>query len=161
MDLIFKQYGEQVVTEYEDQVWSDIFHRPRVHRPDTLLEGIGYGPMRNDTINEMIEYVWRDVKHGSDFDWDQVWCNYDSAYQKKLIKRIFKQPIKLYRAGSLDSEYQSWTFSRDVAVKFIWRQFREEDKVIHERYFDAKDVVAIFNQRKEKEVVIKDQGLPH
>jgi len=161
MDSVIKTYGEQVVKDHEDQVWSDLINRPRGYKPDILHEGIGSGPMRNDTINEMIEYVWLDIKHGSEFDWDEVWCNYDSAYQKKLIKRIFKQPIKLYRAGSLDSEYQSWTFSRDIAVKFIWRQFREEDKVIHESYFDAEDVVAIFNQRKEKEVVIKDRGFSY
>ncbi len=147
--------------DHEDQVWSDLFHCPRNHRPNILNEGIMNGPMRNDTINQMIEHVWLDTKHGGIFDeWDEVWCNYNSAYQKKLIKRIFKQPIKLYRAGSLDSEYQSWTFSKDVANFFVLRQIRAEDKVIHERYFDAKDVVAIFNQRKEKEVVIKGQGLP-
>ena len=157
-----KTYSEQVVKDHEDQVWDDLFLRPRNHRPNALYEGIINGPMCNDTINQMIEHVWLDTKQGGIFDlWDEVWCNYDSAYQKKLIKRIFKQPIKLYRAGSLDSEYQSWTFSKDVANFFVWRQIRAEDKVIHERYFDAKDVVAIFNQRKEKEVVIKGQGLPH
>lgn len=139
----------------EDDVWQALFRCNRGNRPELLWQAITQIPLSNDTINEMIEYAWTDneLVYNWQHIWDEIWCNYSSSYQKKLIQRIFKQPIKLYRAGDLNGEYQSWTFSKDVAEFFLMR--RQESKIIHERYFSAEDVVAIFNGRKEKEVVIK------
>ena len=139
----------------EDDIWQALFVCNRGNRPELLYSAITQIPLSDHTINEMIEYVWTDnelVYQWQDM-WDGIWCNYNSSYQKKLIQRIFKQPIKLYRAGNIDGEYQSWTFSKDVAKFFALR--RRESKVIHERYFEADQVVAISNKRKEKEVVVR------
>ena len=143
------------VAKTEDDIWKALIQCNRGNRPDLLWQAITQRPLRQDTINEMIEYVWQDnelVYQWQDL-WDEIWCNYNSSYQNKLKQRIFKQPIKLYRAGDLNGEYQSWSFSKEVAEFFAIR--RRESKEINERYFNAKDVVAIFNSRKEKEVVIK------
>lgn len=143
------------IAETADDVWQALFVCNRGNRPDLLCAAISQMPLSQITINEMIEYVWMDNECGYIWQdaWDEIWHNYHSAYQNKLINRVFKQPIKLYRAGNLTGEYQSWTFSKDVAEFFAVR--RRESHMIHEQYFTAEDVVAIFNDRNEKEVVIK------
>jgi len=143
------------VARTEDDIWQALFVCNRGNRPELLQEAITQIPLSDIAINEMIDYVWIDSENVYNWQgiWDEIWCNYSNPYQKKLINRIFKQPIKLYRAGNLDGEYQSWTFSEKVAKFFAMR--RIQDKVIHEQYFSAEDVVAIFNSRGEKEVVIK------
>ena len=141
----------------EDDVWQALFICNRGNRPDLLMNAICHHQLSQKTINEMIEYVWIDSEnvYHYRYEWDEVWCNYNNPYQNKLIKRIFKQPKKLYRVGNLDGEYQSWTLCKDVAKFFGIRARREQDRVWHEEYFSAEQVVAIFNDRKEKEIIIR------
>lgn len=138
----------------EDVFWT-LMACNRGNRPEILLSAIEQIPMSDDTINDLIEFVWTDneLVYEWQYIWDDIWCYFHSNYQKKLKKRIFKQPIKLYRAGNLNGIYQSWTFNKKVAKVFADR--RRESNIINERYFNEEDVVAIFNNRKEQEVVVK------
>tara|TARA_R110000822_G_C15120744_1_gene473967 strand:- start:111 stop:578 length:468 start_codon:yes stop_codon:yes gene_type:complete len=151
------EYYNGLQAETDDDVLNAVLDCNRGNRPLLMHSAILELPLKDETINELIEDVWTDSEsvYECQHIWNDVWYYYNNPYQKKLINRIFKQPIKLYRGGSLDGEYQSWTFSEEQAKFFAMRQVRSQDTIIHERYFNAEDVIAIFNSRGEKEVVIK------
>ena len=48
------------VAKTEDDIWKALIQCNRGNRPDLLWQAITQRPLRQDTINEMIEYVWQD-----------------------------------------------------------------------------------------------------
>lgn len=127
----------------------------RGDRPGLLYDITMNHHIPQQTLNEWIRWIWCDTEfpHEWKYEWEELWNCYNDPHNSKLCNRLFQTERILYRGGNRQG--QSWTFSKDIAKFFQSRGFGPEVRRLHTRTVSRHEVLAVFNDRREQEVVLR------
>ena len=148
-------YNQYRIAETYDEYLRALVLCNRGNRAELLEDILWQHCFTQAQVNEMIRYVWTDSENIYQMrqHWENIWDLYDDPVNRRLVNRLFKQPREIYRGGVYDG--MSYTLKPETAKFFSWRWLDGKDGRIMKRTVTADEVVAVFNDRREAEVILR------